>query len=170
MSNRHEHKSRILLLHPPFDAFISYASEDRRTAIQLQRNLERFRVPRKLVGTIGQYGPIVRRLGRVFVDRTDLSAAPVLTDVIVAALARSKALIVLCSRAAADPRRWVDREITSYRQVRPDGRIFAVIARDEPPACFPSELLRPNDIADFGPISHSPPTCARKATDPEKPS
>ncbi len=135
-------------LHPPFDAFISYASEDRRTAIQLQRNLERFRVPRKLVGTIGQYGPIVRRLGRVFVDRTDLSAAPALTDVIVAALARSKALIVLCSRAAADPRRWVDREITSYRQVRPDGRIFAVIARDEPPACFPSELLRPNDIAD----------------------
>ena len=105
----------------PGDVFISYASDDRRAATRLQRDLERFRVPRKLVGTVGVYGVVADRIGRVFVDRTDLSAAPALTDGIVAALARSKALVVLCSRVAADPRRWVNREIAAYRRVRPDG-------------------------------------------------
>src|SRR5690242_9185092 len=113
-----------------FDVFISYASDDRGAAIALQRELERFRVPRALVGTAGAYGPVPARIGRVFLDRTDLSAAPGLTDGIVAALARSRALVVLCSNAAANPARWVNREIAAYRRVRPDGRIFAIILRD----------------------------------------
>jgi WD40 repeat protein len=129
----------------PFDVFISYASDDRGAAIALQRELERFRVPRSLVGTAGAYGLVPARIGRVFLDRTDLSAAPGLTDGIVAALARSRALVVLCSNAAANPARWVNREIAAYRRVRPEGRIFAIILRDEPPGCFPAELIAAAD-------------------------
>jgi MTH538 TIR-like domain (DUF1863) len=126
---------------PKYAVFISYASEDRREAIRLQRDLERFPVPRKLVGEAGSFGTVSPRIGRVFLDRTDLSAAPALTATIVSALGRSEALVVLCSKSAAAAERWVNREIATYRELHPKGRIFAVIIRDEPPGCFPSQLL-----------------------------
>ena len=121
--------------------FLSYSTPDRVEAARLQRELERFRLPRSLVGTPGREGPLPDRLGRVFMDRTDLSAAPDITDEIEGELARSENLVVLCSNSAADPKHWVGREIAAYRRLRPDGRIFAVILRDEPPGCFPTELL-----------------------------
>jgi WD40 repeat protein len=136
----HEASKSIPGSETTFAAFISYASEDRQVAIRLQRDLERLRIPRQLVGTEGRFGPIPASLGRIFLDRTDLSAAPQITEEIANSLRRSAALIVLCSRSAADPKRWIDREIAAYRKLRPQGRIFAVIVRDEPPGCFPSEL------------------------------
>jgi WD40 repeat protein len=128
-----------------FAVFLAYSTEDRREAVRLQRDLEQFRIPRSLVGMPGRFGRVPRRLGRVFLDRTDLSAAQDITEEITAALARSQNLVVLCSNSAADSKRWVGREILAYRRTQPGGRIFAVILRDEPPTCFPTELYRSAD-------------------------
>jgi WD40 repeat protein len=86
----------------------------------------------------------------------DLSAAPQLTAEIADALARSAALVVLCSNSATDPMRWVDREIAAYRRLRPGGRIFAVIVRDEPPGCFPRELLKARESDAHAPEASEP--------------
>lgn len=131
-----------------FSVFLSYSNTDRRDAETLQRALERFRIPKALVGTSGRCGPVPRRLRRVFMDRTDLSAAQDITQEIEAALTRSECLVVLCSKSAASSDRWVQREILASRRVRPAGRIFAIIVRDAPPDCFPQALfIAAGDVA-----------------------
>lgn len=117
----------------------------------MQRDLERFRIPPSLVGKPGCHGLVPKRLGRVFVDRTDLPAGHDLTQELRSALARSRHLVVLCSNAAADPGSWVNREIAAYREVREQARVLAVIVRDKPPECFPSELVR-RDSTDGDPV------------------
>jgi WD40 repeat protein len=142
-----------------FDAFLSHSSHDKRMAFQIQRTLERFVVPKKLVGKAGRYGAVPRCIGRVFVDRSDFSASPHVFGEIEAVLARSKALVVLCSKAAASPTGWVNREIETYRRVRADGRIFAIILRDDPPDCFPPALMNASAeplAADMRPVGDGP--------------
>lgn len=56
-----------------FAAFISYSHADAEAAAKLQRQLERYKLP-KNVGVAAQSQE--RRLGRVFRDRDDLAAAP----------------------------------------------------------------------------------------------
>ena len=68
---RRDHRGR-----PPGDglqfcAFISYRSTDRRQARCLQRKLEMYRMPRRLVGKAGDYGPIPARVTPIFRDRDD---------------------------------------------------------------------------------------------------
>jgi eukaryotic-like serine/threonine-protein kinase len=86
-----------------YAAFISYSHADARWAAWLQSRLERYRVPRHLVGQHGSRGVVPQRLGRCFRDRSELSAGNHLADALKDALRRSRALIVLCSPGAARP-------------------------------------------------------------------
>ena len=58
-----------------FKAFISYSHADKGWSDWLQNALEAYRVPKHLVGSKGEFGPVPKRLAPVFRDREDLSSA-----------------------------------------------------------------------------------------------
>jgi tetratricopeptide (TPR) repeat protein len=123
-------------------AFVSYSSQDRATARWLQRALETYAIPRRLVGQPGPNGPAPRRLTPIFRDRTELPADSDLAGKVREALDRSAFLIVVCSPTAAASR-WVDEEIRRFRDAHGEGRILAVIVAGAPGAhedCFPPAL------------------------------
>lgn len=115
-------------------AFLSYSHQDVAAARSLQRRLEAYRLPRGLNGRDGS-----RRLGPLFRDQDELAAAADLSEAVREGIARSRALVVLCSPAAATSQ-WVDREIRLFRALHPDRPILAAIVAGEPPAVFPPAL------------------------------
>jgi eukaryotic-like serine/threonine-protein kinase len=134
---------------PSYWAFLSYSHRDSKLAGWLHAALERYRVPKGLVGRVTAGGPVPARLTPIFRDRSELAAADDLGAEIRGALATSRFLIVLCSPAAAASR-WTDAEIAEFKRLHPDGRVFAAIAAGEPFAsdipgreaeeCFPHAL------------------------------
>jgi MTH538 TIR-like domain (DUF1863) len=123
-----------------YRAFISYSHRDSREASALHRRLERYALPRRLVGTPGRFGPVPRRLAPIFRDLDDLPAADSLSAAVQAALAQSETLVVLCSpAAAASP--WVAREIELFRALHPDRPVLAALLSGLPEAAFPAPLL-----------------------------
>ena len=122
-----------------YTAFLSYSHRDSKAAARLHRRLESFRTPRRLVGTEGKRGPVPERLWPIFRDREELPAASDLTETVREALARSGALIVLCSPNAA-PSLWVAEEIRLFRELHPDRPVLAAILEGDPPDSFPPAL------------------------------
>ncbi|HEY9144428.1 MAG TPA: toll/interleukin-1 receptor domain-containing protein, partial [Arenimonas sp.] len=114
-----------------YAAFISYSHADARWAAWLQKQLESFRVPRRLVGTTGEHGTVPSRLAPVFRDREDLASANDLGGRVAQALEASDALLVVCSPSAARSR-WVNEEIRSFRRLGRGGRIHCLLVPAEP--------------------------------------
>ena len=139
-----------------YKAFISYSHADKLAGKKLMKQLENYRVPKRLVGTPVKVGirkeiigtPIPARVGQLFRDREELAAAESLTEEVLRALSRSEFMIVLCSPKAAASR-WVNREIIEFKKLTGERRILSVILSGEPfatdngdPAneCFPPAL------------------------------
>lgn len=126
-------------------AFISYSHQDTAWARWLHRELESYRVPKRLVGDRGGRFPVPRRLFPIFRDRDELSSSAELGAVIDEALSQSRYLIVICSPKAAQSR-WVDAEIRRFKSLGREGQVLAVIVDGEPGAsspakeCFPPAL------------------------------
>jgi WD40 repeat protein len=114
-------------------AFISYSHRDRAIAQWLHHALESYRVPRRLVGKSGAYGPLPRRLYPVFRDRDELPSSSDLSAAIESALRASRSLIVIASPHAAVSR-WVDEEIRRFRALGRGARVLCLIADGEPHA------------------------------------
>ena len=134
---------------PRYGAFISYSHHDKLVARRLQRQLETYRVPKRLVGRATPQGPVPARLSPLFRDRDELNAGADLKASVQEALAASRWLIVVCSPdAARSP--WVNREIIEFKRLHGEGRVLALIAAGEPFAsntpgreaseCFPPAL------------------------------
>ena len=117
-------------------AFLSYSHKDSETADWLHGALEKYAVPRSLVGNDSPYGPIPARFSPIFRDRHELAAASDLGHTIREALAASRCLIVLCSPDAAQSR-WTNEEIIAFKKRHPSGCVLAAIVDGEP---FASEL------------------------------
>jgi WD40 repeat protein len=119
-----------------YDAFISYrhTEPDRRWAKWLHSALETYRVPRKLV----QQG-IARRVGRVFRDEEEFSASADLHQNVESTLRESRYLIVICS-PRTPVSKWVNQEISLFRQLGRDDQIFALLIEGEPTNSFPPAL------------------------------
>lgn len=122
-----------------YAAFISYSHQDEKTGRWLHKFLERYRFPATLVGEQGRNGLIGKRIGKIFRDREEFSAGGELKAEIEAALARSDALIVLCSPSSALSA-YVNAEIDFFHKLGRADRIIPVIVDGEPPACFPPAL------------------------------
>lgn len=114
-----------------YKAFISYNHADIKTAAWLQRSLETFRVPARLIGKKTQVGKISRRVGTIFRDQEELSAGGALSDTLNDALANSEFLIVICSPAARGSQ-WVDLEIAEFKKHHDASKILCLIADGEP--------------------------------------
>lgn len=121
-------------MHTRYRAYISYSHADRRFATWLQRALEAYRVPRRLV-TRG----LPSRLAPIFRDQAELPSSANLRQTLRDALEQSDALIVVCSPEASASR-WVNEEILHFKSLGRSERIFSVIARGDPPGCFPRAL------------------------------
>jgi hypothetical protein len=134
-----------------YRAFLSYSHEDRRWARWLMRRLERYRVPRRLVGTEGAHGPLPRSLAPVFRDREELPSGADLGSHVSAALEQSEAMILIASPAAARSH-WVNEEVRRFRELGREDRILAFVVAGEPgeldgpQRCFPPALIH-----DLGP-------------------
>ncbi len=144
---------------PKYWAFISYSHRDAAVAAALQRALETYRVPRRLVGRPTPLGEVPAHLKPVFRDREELQAGSDLGSTVREALAGSRFLVVVCSPDAARSD-WVNREIVEFKALHGGSRVLAVIASGEPFAsrtagregeeCFP-EALRFSTPAGGGP-------------------
>lgn len=115
-------------------AFLSYSHKDVRRARRLQRRLETYKLPHSLTLADGS-----RRLGNVFRDQDELAAASDLSESVKDGIARSGAMIVLCSPSAAASL-WVDKEIRLFREVHPTRPILAAIIEGDPDHAFPPAL------------------------------
>ncbi len=98
--------------------FLSYSHADADLAGRIQREWQ----------SIGRTRLRRPRL-RLFLDATDLEAAPVLTDAIVGHIEQSEYLLVLCSPEAATST-WVDLEISRWVETHP-GDPYLLLARGE---------------------------------------
>jgi tetratricopeptide (TPR) repeat protein len=119
-----------------FAAFISYSHADADAAAKLQRRLERYRLPKRIVDVRSNNGT---QIGAIFRDREDLAAAASLSLAIRDAIGCAEALVVMCSRDAAASR-WVAAEIELFRELHPDKPILAALLSGEPAASFPAAL------------------------------
>jgi eukaryotic-like serine/threonine-protein kinase len=125
-----------------YRAFISYSHKDARWARWLHRSLEGYRIPTRLRGSVGEFGPLPDRLLPMFRDREDLASAGNLSPKIEAALADSEALIVVCSPdAARSP--WVEGEVLRFKRSGRSNRIYCLIVAGEPNAGDQRECFAP---------------------------
>ncbi|HYC75180.1 TIR domain-containing protein [Brevundimonas sp.] len=122
-----------------YRAFISYSHQDAAAGRRLHRRLERYVLPKRLVGRTTPRGPIPRRLGPIFRDREDLPAADSLSEEVRAALAGSASLIVVCSPAARQSP-WVAREVELFRSLHPVRPVLAALIAGTPAEAFPATL------------------------------
>lgn len=133
-------------------AFISYSHADERWASWLHRALERYRVPRRLVGRSTPGGAVPARLFPVFRDRDELAGSSALGPELRKALQQSRYLIVIASPHAARSR-WVAEEIAYFKSLGRADRVLALIVSGEPHAadpareCFPPPLRLQVDAA-----------------------
>lgn len=132
-------------------AFVSYSHRDRKWGGWVHRAIETYRVPKRLVGTIGREGKIPARLLPIFRDREELPTSADLGENIRHALEGSSFLIVVCSPVAAQSR-WVNEEILTFKRLGRENHILPLIVAGEPNAsdgkpgfepeqeCFPRAL------------------------------
>jgi len=134
---------------PRYWAYFSYSHRDEADAKWLHGALEKYRVPRTLVGRPGPHGPSPSSFVPIFRDRQELAAADNLERRIREAIEQSRFLIILCSPAAATSH-WTNQEIVTFKRLHPAGTILAAIVAGEPFAsaipgreseeCFPPAL------------------------------
>lgn len=140
-----------------YKAFISYSHADQKWAAWLQRALESYRVPARLVARQAK-NELPRRLSPVFRDREDLSSASSLSESLINALRVSDALIVVCSPTAARSR-WVNEEIRQFGTLGHSEQILCMVVDGDPSArsgeeqCFPPALFEGPDGAETQPLA-----------------
>lgn len=126
----------------PFRAFVSYCHADVKFAAWLQRKLESYRLPRRLADQVQPLeGQAAGRIGPVFRDRADLSAAQDLSVAVKQAIAASSALIVVASPDSANSH-WVAREIELFRELHPGFPILVALVRGRPDEALPGALCQ----------------------------
>jgi eukaryotic-like serine/threonine-protein kinase len=116
-----------------YKAFLSYSHRDKTWGNWLQKGLENYRVPKRLVATQGLYGAVPPKLFPIFRDREELPASAELSERIRTGLEQAPSLIVICSPNSASSR-WVNEEILAFKRLGRENRILALIVDGEPNA------------------------------------
>lgn len=123
-----------------YAAFISYSHRDTAWARWLHSALERYRLPRS-----PDLAALPQRIGRCFRDDDESKASADLGQLIRDALRNSRAMIVVCSPAAAQSA-WVEKEIVEFKRLHGSDRVFALIVDGTPHGgadeCLPAALAR----------------------------
>lgn len=127
-----------------YDAFISYrhAEKDTMIASEIQKSLERFKIPKALQKQTGK-----ERFNRIFRDVEELPISSNLTEDLTEALRLSQFLIVICSYRTSESD-WVKREIETFLELHDYNKqlILTVLVEGEPDEVIPEELRHDNII------------------------
>ena len=129
-----------------YKAFISYSREDEDFGAWLHKELEKYKIPKKL----REDDPTLpKMLYPIFRDKYELKAGDDLGVEISKALKNSDALIVVCSPKSASFK-WLNKEIIEFKMMYGEDRIFPIIMDGVPFAkesendnsleCFPEAL------------------------------
>jgi WD40 repeat protein len=136
-----------------YRAFISYAREDRSLVDDLYQRLTKWRAPGPLRKRQGKYGGPPRSLS-VYMDRKSQQTGETLSSGLRDKLEQSAFLIVVCSKAGADPKSWVTREIEHFLTIASPDRIIPIIVRATPDQpleeVFPAPLMAMGEDAPIG--------------------
>ena len=124
---------------PRYSAFLSYSRADIAFVRTLHRQLETYRLPRRLIGRSALWDRQSRRLQPIFRDLDELTAAPDLGTALQEALDDSAFLIVVCSPAAAKSQ-WVGTEIDAFRARHGTAHILAALIDGDPADALPPAL------------------------------
>lgn len=119
-----------------YNAFISYrhAPLDIRVAAEIQKQLERFSIPKPIQKATG-----VRKIDRIFRDKEELPITSDLNETIENALQNSDYLIVICSQSTKESV-WVQREIAFFLKSHSRKQVLTVVAEGEPTEVIPDIL------------------------------
>ncbi len=122
-------------------AFISYRHTplDRKTAIRVQKSIERYSVPKEYQEQVGS-----KRLGRVFRDEDELPASSNLSASIKEALDHARFLIVICTPELPKSQ-WCEKEIRYFLETHERDHILAVLADGSPEESFSPFMLHTFD-------------------------
>ncbi|MGL6042714.1 MAG: tetratricopeptide repeat protein [Sandaracinobacteroides sp.] len=112
-------------------AFLSYSHRNKAETEWLHKALERYHIPKKLVGKETAKGKVPARLIPIFRDRDELSASADLGNELRGALERSEHLIVIASPNSARST-YVQEEIRYFKSLHGEQRVFALIVGGEP--------------------------------------
>ena len=126
-----------------YDAFISYSRHNLDVADKIERDLERFPLPRDIRKRLG------RRHLNVFRDISDMTGNQ-LESAIEQKLEDSRTLIVLCSPAARSSK-FVGIELKRFAQLRGSAQIVPAMVGGEPndgPGVDPTDMAFPEALED----------------------
>ena len=135
-------------------AFISYAHGDnvergKKWADWLKKQIEKYRIPRDLVGDESSEGTVPPRMPEVFLDKSDLPPGGELGEKLEGALRKSRFLLVICSPQSARSH-YVDLEIAAFRKTHDWRRVIPiVISGDSEPDS--GECWIPKEFLEFIP-------------------
>ena len=135
-----------------YGAFISYrhVDPDRQWAMWLHKELETYRVPKKLQ----RIRDLPPKIGTIFRDEEELAASSDLSEEIKGALKESKFLIVVCSPRTPDSD-WVNAEIQRFRELERERHVLAFLIEGEPNSAFPTSLREiRRKVVEKGGVSH----------------
>jgi WD40 repeat protein len=131
-----------------YKAFISYSHNDEEFGSWLHRELEKYKIPKRLYES---YPDLPKSLYPIFRDRYELDAGDILGEEIPKALKNSNALVIICSKSSSNSK-WVNKEIIDFKMMHgEDNIIFPIIIDGQPFAkesdkfeeseeCFPNAL------------------------------
>lgn len=124
-----------------YDAFISYShgAVDNVVAVEVQRMLEEFRLPK----AVGKSGPDRQRhpFRRVFLDQGEMSSCADFAQELKDVLSKTPWLIVICSPRSAGSV-WVNWEIETFLEHHDRSRVLAVLIEGGPENAFPEQLRK----------------------------
>ncbi len=146
-----------------YKAFISYTTADRKWACWIQKTIERYRCPRQLKAGAGSSVHVPRKLGSVFLDKTDLGTSADLRKSIFEAIRQSEFFIVICSPESARST-WVNDEIIFFKELGRQKNIISVIVDGLPHGkgggCFPPALFNQKTSARKSTVKLAEPAAA----------
>ena len=111
-----------------YKAFISYSHDNEEFGSWLHKQLEKYKIPKKLRE---DYSNLPKSLYPIFRDRYELNAGDDLGVEIPKSLENSDALIVVCSTKSGNSK-WVNKEIIDFKMMHGEDSIFPIIVDGEP--------------------------------------
>lgn len=114
-------------------AFIAHSQGDAHWGEWLQKALQSYHVPGRLVGRDSRDGPVPKRLVPVYRDDNEIKASIDIGATRRNLLQESRYLIVICSPESAQSP-WVNEEVLEFKRLGRENRILCLIVDGEPNA------------------------------------